>query len=250
MKLSGKIAVVTGGARGIGAAMAAAFAREGAQVIITSRTKSELDSTAKTIQSSGCKVVAVQGNVSNSSDVQGVVKTAIDSFGRIDILVNNAGVAGSTKDLQEISEDDWDKVINTNVKGYFLFTKTVLPHMLKQHSGNIINMTSGAGLKRPRSYVMSLPYSVSKFAIEGFTHVVSVRLKGTGVNINALNPGPVNTKLLDILTPEEWKINEKELGVRKEPESANNLALYLASLKPGELSGETFDARVWNEQKH
>lgn len=250
MKLEGKVVIVTGGARGIGAAMAEAFAKEGAQVIITARTKSDLDDTAKVIESGGGKVFTIQGDVLSSTDVKRVVQTAIQRFGKIDVLVNNAGVAGSTKDLQDIPDEEWDKVINTNVRGYFLFTKTVLPYMLKQHSGNIINMTSGAGLKRPRTYVMSLSYSVSKFAIEGLTHVVSVRLKGTGVNINALNPGPINTKLLDVLTPEEWEVNTKELGGRKEPSSVSNLAVYLASLKPGELSGETFDNRDWKEPQH
>ncbi|MGI0092222.1 MAG: SDR family NAD(P)-dependent oxidoreductase [Nitrososphaerales archaeon] len=248
MNLAGKVAIVTGGARGIGAAIATAYAREGAKVVITSRTRSELDITAKAIQSQGGEVLPIQGDVSNIKDVERVVQTALGQFGKIDILVNNAGVSGSTKDLHEMSEAEWDKVINTNVKGYFLFTKTVLPHMLNKHTGNIINMTSGAGLKRPRTYVMSIVYSVSKFAIEGLTHVVSVRLRGTGVNINALNPGPVKTKLLDFLSPDEWDANSKELGERKQPESASNLAIYLGSLKPGEVSGETFDARVWNEQ--
>lgn len=248
MTLVGKVAIVTGGARGIGAAIATAFARQGAKVVITSRTNSELEATAKAIHSQGSDVLPVQGNVSNSQDVQRVVRNTLDKFGKIDILVNNAGVSGSTKDLQNIPESEWDNVINTNLKGYFLYTKTVLPHMLKQHSGNIINMTSGAGLKRPRTYVMSIAYSVSKFAIEGFTHVVSVRLNGTGVNMNALNPGPVKTKFLDFLSPDEWDVNTKELGERKQPESASNLAIYLASLEPGELSGETFDARVWNQQ--
>lgn len=245
--LDGKVAIVTGGARGIGAAITAAFTREGAKVVITSRTSSELEKTASSIAPHG-EVLSVQGDVTRIQDVERVIQTAVGKFGRIDILVNNAGVSGSSKDVQDIPESEWDRVFDTNVKGYFLFTKTVLPHMLGQRSGNIINMTSGAGLKRRRTYVMSIPYSVSKFAIEGFTHVVSVRLQGTGVNINALNPGPVNTKLLNFLSPEERVINLKEFGERKEPETANSLALYLASLKPGAVSGETFDARVWNEQ--
>jgi len=246
-RLAGKVAIVTGGGRGIGASIATAFAREGAGVVITSRTQSELDDTARSIQAQGGVAFPVVGSVSNSADVERVVRATASRFGRIDILVNNAGVSGSTRDIQDIPESEWDNVINTNVKGYFLFTKYVLPHMLKQRSGNIINLTSGAGLKRPRTYVMSLTYSISKFAIEGFTHVVSVRLKGTGVNINALNPGPVKTRLLDFLSPEEYEANAKELGQRKQPESANKLALYLASLKPGEINGETFDARVWIE---
>lgn len=247
MQLEGKVAIVTGGGRGIGRAIAEAYASEGAKVTITARTESELDSVAANIHRHKGKALPLPGDATNPSEVQKVVKSTLDEFGKIDILVNNAGVGGPTGELDEISEKEWDAVLGVNLKGAILFTKLVLPGMLQRGSGNIINVSSGAGEKRPRRFVRSIPYTVSKFAIEGFTSALSVRLLGTGVNVNALKPGTTRTALYASIPQRVARQLTAEVGEPAEPESVNKLAVYLASLKPGELNGESLDVRMWNK---
>lgn len=248
MRLDEKVAIITGGGRGIGRAIARAYAAEGAIVLITSRTESELDTTSYQIRENGGRAYYLVGDVTKTEDVRHVVEETVSRFGRLDILVNNAGIVGSGNELDEISDMEWERVISTNVTGYFLFARAVVPYMIKQQSGNIINVSSGAGKKRRRNYIMSIPYSVSKFAVEGFTHVLSVRLEGTGINVNSLSPGPVRTRLLDFLSAEERRIFIRNIGKPNDPESISESAIYLACLKPGELTGETIEAKTFNSK--
>lgn len=245
-RLKGKIALITGASRGIGRAIAIAYAEEGADLIVTGRTRSDLESLASEVRRKyGRKCVVVSGSVSRAEDVRLAVDTALKEFGRIDILVNNAGIPGPVKSLQDITESEWDDVIDTNVKGVFLFTKQVLPHMIAQKSGNIVNISSGAGEKHQRMRkVRSLPYNVSKFALEGFNNVLASSVAGTGVNVNALKPGPLRTAFHAGTPPEILKEMEQRSGLPG-PEYANPVALYLASLAPGELNGESIDVATW-----
>ncbi|MBI4258052.1 MAG: SDR family oxidoreductase [Thaumarchaeota archaeon] len=242
-----RVAIITGSGRGIGRAIAKAYASEGARVVITSRTTSELEGVAGEIKASGGSVIAVPSDITKSRDIAKVVDSALKAFGRIDVLVNNAGVPGPQKPLLEIEESEWDSTMQVNVKGAFLFSKAVVPYMLRQKAGNIINISSGAGEKRPRGNVRSLPYNVSKFAIEGFSHVLSVQLKGTGINVNALKPGFIRTRFQDSWSPEDFKKHLAEVGEIHEPEYVKDLAVYLASLGPGELTGESLSAKEWNK---
>lgn len=244
--LKGKIALITGASRGIGRSIALAYAAEGADVVVTGRTRSDLESLASEIRNEyGTRAVVVLGSVILAEDVRRAVDTTLKEFGRIDILVNNAGIPGPVKNLQDITEEEWDEVIDTNVKGVFLFTKQVLPHMLEQRSGNIVNISSGAGEKHSRMRrVRSIPYNVSKFALEGFNNVLASSLTGTGVNVNALKPGPLNTAFHAHTPPEILKEMEQRSGLPG-PDYANPVALYLASLTPGELNGESIDVTTW-----
>jgi 3-oxoacyl-[acyl-carrier protein] reductase len=248
MRLDGKVAIITGAGRGIGRSMAKAYAAEGAKVVLFARTPSDLKEAAAEIESKKKGVTLVQrGDVSKGPDVAKAVNETLKRFGRIDILLNNAGIGGPEKKFYEMTESEWDSIMATNVRGPFLFSKAVLPHMLKQKSGNIINVSSGAGQKRPRKYIRSVAYAVSKFAVEGLTHALAVSLLGTGVNVNSFNPTPTKTSIQDSWTPEMFKEHAQELGELQEPEAVNELAIYLAALKPGEVTGESFNAREWNK---
>jgi 3-oxoacyl-[acyl-carrier protein] reductase len=249
-RLGNKVAIITGGGRGIGRAVALAFASEGAKLVITSRTDSELQNVANEIRASwNGEVLAFQGDVTRSADVEMIVASTISNFQRIDILVNNAGIPGPAKPLIEISEKEWDETINVNLKGMFLFTRAVLPNLLSQKSGNIINVSSGAGQKRARTSVRSIAYGVSKFGVEGFTHLLAVSIRNSGVNVNALIPGVIRTKFHESTSSEQLRqITASPGHEMHEPEFVNDAVVYLASLSPGQLTGETLNVAEWNEK--
>lgn len=246
-RLAGRVAIVTGASKGIGRSIARAYALEGASSVLFARSKSELGRLAVEIQDLGGAALSVPGNVAHQGDVKKAVDATLKRFGRVDILVNDAGILGSTKDLDEISESDWDEVMSTNLKGYFLFTREVLPTMRKQRSGNIINISSGAGERHEQLVrVRSVLYNVSKFAVEGLTYCAASRLQGTGINVNAIKPGPIKTAFFDGVSEEELQRIRSTIGELHEPEFVNKLAVYLAALSPGELTGASIDASQWN----
>lgn len=244
------MAIITGASRGIGRSIAKTYSLEGADLIVTGRTSSDLDSLIEEVQKeSSSKVLAVPGNVSRREDVKRTIETAIANLGRIDILVNNAGIPGPVKPFQNITDTEWDEVMDTNVKGCFLFVREVLPHMLSQHSGNIVNISSNAGERHQRSRpVRSIPYNVSKFALEGFNYVLANNLVGTGINVNSIKPGPIKTAFHASTPPEILMELEKRSGLY-EPEFVNPLAVYLAALKPGELTGASITVSEWNKER-
>ncbi|HUI86158.1 MAG TPA: SDR family oxidoreductase [Nitrososphaerales archaeon] len=245
-KLAGRVALVTGASKGIGRSIARAYAEEGAKVVLFARSKNELKKLADEIQSAGGRALAVPGNVGREGDAKKAVEVALKQFGRIDILVNDAGILGSTNDLDAISEADWDEVMSTNVKGYFLFARAVLPTMRKQKSGNIINISSGAGERHDQLVnVRSILYNLSKFAVEGLTYAGACRLQGTGVNMNAIKPGPIRTAFFDGVSEEEIQRISKAIGEFHQPEFVNGLAIHLGGLAPGELNGASIDASQW-----
>ena len=142
MKLSGKVAIVTGGSKGIGKATAILLAQNGASVVITSKDKASLENTVKEMKNT----IAISGDIKSMTDVERVVKNTLDTFGKIDILVNNAGIFPKVKPLHEISEEEWNDVIDVNLTGQFRFTKAAIPYLMKTN-GCIVNVSSDAGLK-------------------------------------------------------------------------------------------------------
>lgn len=245
-KLLGKVAIVTGSGKGIGKEIAKCYASEGAKVAVVSRTLSDLESLAKEINGTAPgKALPIQGDISIERDAKRMVQKTVEEFGRVDILVNNAATGSVTKSFEVITEADWDQTMDINVKGAFLLTREVLPLMLKRKSGNIINVSSGAGVKKPIKHVRSVTYTVSKFALEGLSHALAVRLLGSGVNVNVLRPGFTRTSIQAQWTPEEVKRMAVEIGHFLEPDSANGPALYLAALKPGELTDSEIDVFEW-----
>lgn len=197
-RLQGKIAIVTGGGRGIGRATAIALAREGADVAIIARTGRELRETAGLIESVGRRVLVCPGDVTKGTDVHGLVQGTLDAFGRIDFLVNNAGVA-FYKPFTATSEAEWRQTIEVNLYGVFLTTKAVLPSMKRQGMGVIINVSSGAG---KYGFPGLTVYCASKFGLNGFTEALAREVAGEGLRVYAVCPGGVDTKMHRDLFPD------------------------------------------------
>jgi 3-oxoacyl-[acyl-carrier protein] reductase len=190
-KEKNKVAIVTGGSRGIGKAVAIALAKKGYNVVICSRNKDELNKAKEELEKFNVKVLAIKCDVRHYKQVKNLVKKTIKEFGRIDILINNAGIA-LKKNVVDMSEEEWDNVIDTNLKGPFLFTKEVLPFMIRQKSGCIVNISSGAG---KTGFAEFSAYCASKFGLIGFTESLAKEVKNFGIRVYAICPGPVATKM-------------------------------------------------------
>jgi 3-oxoacyl-[acyl-carrier protein] reductase len=171
-RLEDKVALVTGGGRGIGRAISLGFAKEGGKLIVCGRTQSYLEEVCQEARNIGTTAIPVKADVSVEYEVESMVDEALRVFGKIDILVNNAGVAGPLGSITDISQETWDEVLKVNLTGMFLCSRAVLKHMIERRTGNIINLSSGAGLRGAR--VRSLPYAISKWGVEGFTYGLSL----------------------------------------------------------------------------
>jgi len=203
MKLADRIAVVTGAAKGMGRDVCLTLAREGANLAIAARESAPLDALGREITALGRKVVVVPTDVTDEAAVERLVTSAREAFGRIDILVNAAGVTGPIETpVWEIKADDFDQVIAVNLRGTFLPTKHVLPTMIKQRYGKIVNISGTSGL---RGYKYRAAYSSSKWALRGFTRTVALEAGPYNINVNALHPGIVGGDRMDKLCREKAK---------------------------------------------
>jgi 3-oxoacyl-[acyl-carrier protein] reductase len=191
MKLKDQVGIITGGGRGIGRATALTFAREGASVAVVARTESEIESVVKEVRELGAKAIAIKTDVSDEDQVEAMAQKVLDEFGRVDILVNNAGVAIHAH-VQDIQTDVWDLTMNVNLRGIMLCTRAVFKHMLKQQSGYVINISSGAGKGGSARYGT---YSTSKFGVIGFTQCVAAEGRRAGIKASVICPGPVATRM-------------------------------------------------------
>jgi NAD(P)-dependent dehydrogenase (short-subunit alcohol dehydrogenase family) len=240
-RLSGKVAVVTGGNAGIGEAIAKAFAREGASVVITGRRQEELDRVVKDIVKEHGKVFAVAGSVTDESHVQRIARQTVQQFGRLDILVNNAGVGDFGKRLHEIDDATWARIIDVNLTGVFRMTRAVLPQMLKQAKGAIINISSIASL-------VGLPtlsaYAASKGALDALTRALAVDYAKEGIRCNVVNPGLIDTPmaapLMDNAEQLDAILSHYPLRRAGKPEEVASMVLYLASDEAAWVTGGTF----------
>jgi 3-oxoacyl-[acyl-carrier protein] reductase len=207
--LEGKVAIVTGASRGIGRSIALRLAESGAHVVVNYRSRQEdADAVVRTIESHGGKGLAVQADVSVSTDAQRLAKAALDAFGRVDILVNNAGITRDTL-LMRMSEEDWDHVVDTNLKGAFNCTKAVLRSMLRQRCGRIVNISSVAGV---RGNPGQANYAAAKAGLIGFTKAVAKEVGSRNITVNAVAPGYIETELTAGL-PEELRAKALEMTV-------------------------------------
>jgi NAD(P)-dependent dehydrogenase (short-subunit alcohol dehydrogenase family) len=188
MRLEGKIAVVTGGGRGIGRAIARQFAREGAAVLVTARTEAEIRKVAAEISASGGKAAFVAADVSRETDCRQILAAAEGQLGPVSILVNNAGDYGPVKPVEEISPEEWDRVIAVHLRGAFLLTRLVLPGMYARKSGVILNISS---LSAKAAFAWGAPYAAAKAGMLGLTRVTAAEGARRGVRVNAICPGPV-----------------------------------------------------------
>jgi NAD(P)-dependent dehydrogenase (short-subunit alcohol dehydrogenase family) len=188
MMLADEVAIVTGGGRGIGRAIARRFAAEGAAVVIAARTELQLVSVAKEIESEGGRVAWVAADVSNEMDAERIVRTAREQFGHVNILVNNAGIFGPVKPIEEISASEWDNVIAIQLRGAFLMTRAALPEMYLHGGGAVVNISSVAARA---AYAWSAAYATAKTGLLGLTRTIAAEGAKRGVRANAICPGPV-----------------------------------------------------------
>ncbi len=248
MKLDGQVAVITGAGRGIGRAIALAYAREGAKLALAARSESELQEVVGAVSELGNEAIAVRTDVTNQQDTERLARRVADRFGRIDALVNNAGISGPVGPLQANDINDWINTITVNLTGTFLVCRAVIPVMLEQSQGKIINL-SGAGATNAWSNMSA--YCSSKAAVVRLTEVLAQELDGTGVTVNALGPGSVHTSMWDKMTEQAAEAGADfihQLGLRVTSgggasiDECAELAVWLASDESGALTGRLISA--------
>ncbi|KQL19059.1 3-oxoacyl-[acyl-carrier-protein] reductase [Cytobacillus solani] len=238
MKLERKIALVTGASRGIGREIALGLAKQGADVVVNySGSEDRANQVVAEIKELGRNAIAVQCDVSNSESVANMVKATIDTFGKLDILVNNAGI---TKDnlLMRMKEEEWDDVININLKGVFLCTKAVTRQMMKQRSGRIINISSIVGVSGNPGQAN---YVAAKSGVIGLTKTTAKELSSRGITVNAIAPGFITTDMTDKLTEDVKDQMLKQIPLARfgEPEDIANVVVFLASEDSKYMTGQT-----------
>ncbi|MBI4295867.1 MAG: SDR family oxidoreductase [Chloroflexi bacterium] len=241
MKLDGKVAIVTGSGQGIGREIALAYAEQGADIIVAEHNVSTMEAVAREISALGRKVLAVTTDVTDEEMVKRMVDHTIREFGRIDILVNNAGgpLEFHLRPVWEVPLKEWQTVIAVNLTGTFLCSSVVIPQMIKQRSGIIINISSGQGRRGTKGYGA---YSSAKFAVEGLTQVLAIELTPYNVRVNALRPGGVTATPI-ILRKTDIANSMPTLA---RPDIVRPLALFLASDDSAGITGQSIDCREWN----
>lgn len=239
-RLDGKVALVTGGSRGIGQAIAIGFAEAGADVVVASRKLADLEQVASEISTLGRHSLAIAAHAAHKEDLDNLVKRTTDEFGRIDILVNNAGTNPVFSPLVDVEEQVWDAIMNLNLKGYYLLSQIIAKLMMKQDGGCIINMASVGGI-RPMDGLGA--YSISKAGVIMLTQVLASELGKYNIRVNAIAPGVLQTKLATYLwdTPEISKkiIAHTALGHIGQPEDIVGTAILLASDASRHITGQT-----------
>ena len=236
ISLKDKVAIVTGGARGIGKAIAGTLARLGASVVVADLKAELAEETAKEIAAStGQKAIALSVDVSDNESAKAMVKSVLDEFGKVDILVNNAGI---TRDglIMRMSEQDWDMVLNINLKGAFNCSQAIVRQMMKQKSGRIINISSVSGVSGQAGQTN---YSSSKAGLIGFTKALGKEVGSRNVTVNAVAPGFIETDLTVDLPEEvrQWGINLTPLGHFGVPQDIANAVAFLASDEAAYITG-------------
>jgi 2-hydroxycyclohexanecarboxyl-CoA dehydrogenase len=252
MLLQGKVAVITGGGRGIGRAMARKFAAEGAAVAVAARSGTEIQDAAEEIRRSGGHARAIAADVSREADCEKIVRETRQAFGTIHILVNNAGVYGPVQPVEKVDPREWDRVIAVNLRGPFLLSRLVLPEMYERGAGAILNIVSIAA---KAAFPLNGPYAASKAGVIGLTHTLAAEAARKGVRVNALSPGPVSeTKMWDELgrnLAKHLQTGRDELfgkmlegvlqGRPQTVEEIASAALFLVSDQASAITGQTLN---------
>ena len=231
MKLADKVALITGGGRGIGKAIALAYAREGAKLAICARTEAEIKETVNEIQRLKAQAKGWPCDVSLEEPVKDFVANVVKEFGRVDVLVNNAGVMTRPVPITELEIKKWDYTMAVNLRGPFLVTQSVLPIMMKQKSGSIVNVSSMVGRG---AYANFIAYAASKWGLEGFTQTLAAEARSSGIRVNSVEPGYVATKLTGYSG--------------SKPESVTDVFVYLASDEAKGVTGKMLSSSAWKSQ--
>ena len=231
MKLKDKVAVITGAGRGIGKAVAMHYGREGAKLALCARTTAELDQTVKELRAMNVDAEGWSCDVSLEQPVKDFIAQAHQRFGRIDVLVNNAGVMTRPAPMTEMDVKKWDYTIAVNLRGPFLISQAVLPIMMKQKSGSIVNVSSMIGRG---AYANFLAYATSKWGLEGFSQTLAAEARSSNIRVNSVEPGYVATKLTGFSG--------------SKPESVTEVFVYLASDASKGVTGKMLSSSGWQSQ--
>ena len=236
MRLEGKIAVITGGARGIGKEIAKVLAKEGANCVLCDVNAEDLKNATAEIEGLGVQCMGLSLNVCDLKQCEEAMNKIIDKFQKIDILINNAGI---TRDglLLRMKEEDWDSVISVNLKGTFNCTKAAIKVMLKQKSGRIVNVASIIGVIGNAGQAN---YAASKAGIIGLTKSVAKEVASRNINVNAIAPGFIQTKMTEVLSEEVKEAMRKQIPLKRfgRPEDVGNLVLFLVSDDASYITGQ------------
>jgi len=233
MKLAGKVAMITGGGRGIGRAIALSFAAEGASVVVSGRTSSEIKEVAREVEKQGRKSLALQADVSREEDVKNMIGETVKVFERVDILVNNAATNLPYRNVTDLTLAEWNRVLEVNLTGPFLCCRAVLPTMIRQRSGKIINISSIGGRYGAAG---RSPYRSSKAALLQFTYCLAAEVKQYGIDVNAICPGPTETRMMKDIA------RGSLFPALIRPEEIAEVVLFLASQHSTAITGTAIDA--------
>jgi NAD(P)-dependent dehydrogenase (short-subunit alcohol dehydrogenase family) len=235
MRLDGKKALVTGGAKGIGRGIAAAYLGEGASVVICGRNELNLKATCNELGKFG-SIDYIVADIANREDVKRLADTIVDKWGSLDVLVNNASILGERMRVSEYPEDVWEEVVHINLNAQFFVTKALLPLLKKSESGSIINVSSSVGRKGKKEWGA---YAASKFGLEGLTQVLADELGESGPRVNSVNPGGTRTDMRAGAYPDEDPMTLPS------PDEISPVFVYLASDESIGVTGKEFNARDW-----
>jgi NAD(P)-dependent dehydrogenase (short-subunit alcohol dehydrogenase family) len=230
--LEDKVALITGASQGLGRALALAFAREGARVVVNARSEESVRPVAGEVEGAGAEVLAVAADVSKGADVESLIGESVERFGKIDVLVNNAGLLGPRVAIEDYPEDEWRRIIDANLTGPFIVSKAAIPYL--SDGASIINVVSGVSVEGRAEWGA---YSVSKFGMEGLNQILAAELAERGVRVNAVDPGGMRTDMRASAYPEE------DPQTRITPEENTAVFLYLASDESNGVTGERFKAQ-------
>ena len=248
MRLEDHVAIITGGARGIGRGIALRFAEEGADVVIAELDEETAGATASEVEAKGRRALVVGCDVTNPSDVQAMVDATLAEFGQIDILVNNAGLGQQVIEVVDLDEAEWDRVMSVNITGVFVCSKYVAREMMRREYGKIINISSVNGVSAPP---LVAAYNASKWAVLGFNKTLAIELAPYKINVNAICPGPVDTDFQKANMSERAAVMGIEVSDLRErlrqsvplqrwtrPEDLAAAATFLASQDSVHMTGE------------
>src|SRR5215470_4117042 len=235
-RLDGKVALITGASRGLGRAIAQAYAREGAKVFICARNQAEVKRVVSESRRAGQQIAGSAGDIGKLEDARRIVQAASGEFGGINVLVNNASLLGPRVPIASYPPEAWEEVLRVNLTGLFFVTQSVLQIMIPRRQGSIINLSSGVGRVGKGRWGA---YGPSKFGVEGFTQMVAEEIREFGIRVNAVNPSATRTHMRAAAYPDE------DPSTLPTPDQITEVFIYLGSDQSAEVTGQSLDARDW-----